>query len=58
MGKFSDIEKMMKDLDAKYQKKWDEEKKKESISVNLHITDIKKHTSNIDIDEDICDDES
>ena len=37
MGKFDEIEKFMKELDAKYQKKWNSEKKDKEISVDLHI---------------------
>lgn len=47
MGKFSDIEKFMKDIDSKYQKKWELEgklskeipnKEEESLDVDLHIS--------------------
>ena len=46
MGKFSDIEKFMKDIDSKYQKKWELEgklsketpNKEESLDVDLHIS--------------------
>ena len=47
MGKFSDIEKFMKEIDSKYQKKWESEnklskdtniKKEDSLEVDLHIS--------------------
>lgn len=37
MGKFSDIEKALKELDQKYQTKWDAEKKAESNNDSIEI---------------------
>ena len=51
MGKFSDIEKFMKDIDSKYQKKWELEgklskeapvQKEDSLEYDLHISKNKK----------------